>query len=37
MGSQGVAGQFRTPRIHNMMVELTAPQKNESILDEAVA
>lgn len=36
MGSQGDAGQFRTPRhIINMMVELTAPQKNESILDPA--
>lgn len=36
MGSQGDAGQFRTPRhIINMMVEITAPQKNESILDPA--
>lgn len=36
MGSQGDAGQFRTPRhIINMMVEIVAPQKNESILDPA--
>lgn len=36
MGSQGDAGQFRTPRhIIDMMVEITAPQKNESILDPA--
>lgn len=34
MGSQGDAGQFRTPRhIIDMMVEITAPAKNESILD----
>ncbi len=34
MGSQGDAGQFRTPRhIIDMMVEITAPQKNETILD----
>lgn len=36
MGSQGDAGQFRTPRhIINMMVDITAPQKNESVLDPA--
>lgn len=36
MGSQGDAGQFRTPRhIIDMMVEITAPEKNESILDPA--
>lgn len=36
MGSQGDAGQFRTPRhIIDMMVDITAPQKNESILDPA--
>lgn len=36
MGSQGDAGQFRTPRhIINMMVEITAPQKNETVLDPA--
>ena len=36
MGSQGDAGQFRTPRhIIDMMVEITAPKKNESILDPA--
>ena len=36
MGSQGDAGQFRTPRhIIDMMVEITAPQKNETILDRA--
>ena len=34
MGSQGDAGQFRTPRhIIDMMVEITAPQKNETILE----
>lgn len=34
MGSQGDAGQFRTPRhIIDMMVEIVAPQKNETILD----
>lgn len=34
MGSQGDAGQFRTPRhIIDMMVEITAPTKNESILE----
>lgn len=36
MGSQGDAGQFRTPRhIIDMMVEIIAPTKNESILDPA--
>lgn len=36
MGSQGDAGQFRTPRhIINMMVEIVAPKKNETILDPA--
>ena len=36
MGSQGDAGQFRTPRhIIDMMVEITAPTQNESILDPA--
>ena len=36
MGSQGDAGQFRTPRhIIDMMVEITAPSKNETILDPA--
>ncbi len=36
MGSQGDAGQFRTPRhIIDMMVKIIAPQKNESILDPA--
>lgn len=36
MGSQGDAGQFRTPRhIIDMMIEIVAPQKNESILDPA--
>lgn len=36
MGSQGDAGQFRTPRhIIDMMVEIVAPTKNESILDPA--
>ena len=36
MGSQGDAGQFRTPRhIIDMMVEITAPKKNESVLDPA--
>lgn len=36
MGSQGDAGQFRTPRhIIDMMVEITAPTKNETILDPA--
>lgn len=36
MGSQGDAGQFRTPRhIINMMVEITAPRKDETILDPA--
>ena len=36
MGSQGDAGQFRTPRhVIDMMVEITQPKKNESILDPA--
>ncbi len=36
MGSQGDAGQFRTPRhIIDMMVEIIAPKKNETILDPA--
>lgn len=36
MGSQGDAGQFRTPRhIIDMMVAITAPQKNETVLDPA--
>lgn len=36
MGSQGDAGQFRTPRhIINMMVEIVDPKKNETILDPA--
>ncbi len=36
MGSQGDAGQFRTPRhIIDMMVEIIAPAKNETILDPA--
>ena len=36
LGSQGDAGQFRTPRhIIDFMVEVMAPQKNESILDPA--
>lgn len=36
MGSQGDAGQFRTPRhIIDMMVEIVAPKKNETILDPA--
>jgi len=36
MGSQGDAGQFRTPRhIIDMMVEIVAPRKNETILDPA--
>jgi len=34
MGSQGDAGQFRTPRnIIDFLVELIKPKKNESILD----
>lgn len=38
MGSQGDAGQFRTPRhIIDMMVEIIDPKKNDTILDEAVA
>ena len=36
LGSQGDAGQFRTPRhIIDFMVEIIAPQKNETILDPA--
>ena len=36
LGSQGDAGQFRTPRhIIDFMVEIIAPQKNEIILDPA--
>ena len=36
LGSQGDAGQFRTPRhIIDFMVEIVDPQKNESILDPA--
>lgn len=36
MGSQGDAGQFRTPRhIIDMMVEIIDPKKNETILDPA--
>lgn len=36
MGSQGDAGQFRTPRhIIDMMVEIIAPRKDETILDPA--
>lgn len=36
MGNQGDAGQFRTPRhIIDMMVEITAPTKDEMILDPA--
>ena len=36
MGSQGDAGQFRTPRhIIDMMVEIIAPQQNDTILDPA--
>jgi type I restriction enzyme M protein len=36
MGSQGDAGQFRTPRhIIDFMVEVTDPKKNETILDPA--
>src|SRR5882762_3161652 len=36
LGSQGDAGQFRTPRhIIDFMVEILAPQKSESILDPA--
>lgn len=36
MGSQGDAGQFRTPRhIIDMMVEIIAPRKNETVLDPA--
>ena len=36
LGSQGDAGQFRTPRhIIDFMVEVMAPQKHETILDPA--
>ena len=36
MGSQGDAGQFRTPRhIIDMMVEIVDPKKKETILDPA--
>ena len=36
MGSQGDAGQFRTPRhIIDMMVEIVDPKKGETILDPA--
>jgi type I restriction enzyme M protein len=36
LGSQGDAGQFRTPRhIIDFMVEVIAPQKGETILDPA--
>lgn len=36
MGSQGDAGQFRTPRhIIDMMVKIIDPKKNETILDPA--
>ena len=36
MGSQGDAGQFRTPRhIIDFMVEITSPKKDETILDPA--
>lgn len=36
MGSQGDAGQFRTPRhIIDMMVEIIDPKKNDTILDPA--
>ena len=36
LGSQGDAGQFRTPRhIIDFMVEVLAPQKDETVLDPA--
>jgi len=36
LGSQGDAGQFRTPRhIIDFMVEVLAPQKHEAVLDPA--
>jgi type I restriction enzyme M protein len=36
LGSQGDAGQFRTPRhIIDFMVEILAPKKNETVLDPA--
>lgn len=38
LGSQGELGQFRTPRhIINFMVDVVDPQKDETILDKAVA
>ena len=37
MGSQGDAGQFRTPRhIIDMMVEIVDPKKNETILESCL-
>ena len=36
LGSQGDAGQFRTPRhVIDFMIEVVDPQKNESVLDPA--
>ena len=36
LGSQGEAGQFRTPRhIIDFIVEIVAPKKNETVLDPA--
>ena len=36
MGSQGDAGQFRTPRhIIDFMIDITSPKKDETILDPA--
>lgn len=36
LGSQGDAGQFRTPRqIIDFIVEILAPQKNETVIDPA--
>ncbi len=36
LGSQGDAGQFRTPRhIIDFMVQVVDPQKNETVLDPA--
>ena len=36
MGSQGDAGQFRTPRhIIDFIIEIVNPQKKETILDPA--
>jgi type I restriction enzyme M protein len=38
LGSQGDAGQFRTPRhIIDFMVEVLDPQKGETILDPPAA